>query len=187
MVHVSNIENNGDLYVQILSPGYWRLLDLLAEINETLQSKSSAIPQTVPTKANSGNRLYLAKFEDEQWYRVRIIDWAPNLQHCQLYFVDYGNTTIVNVQKELIYCLDDISDVISQYPEQAIKVRMKIEQIPVDFVRKLQEILPTQEEVTLKCIHMDAQKNCVVELYKRSDPSNILFAVSQCIVLENEL
>lgn len=146
------------------------------------------IPKAIVTKTNSDKRLYFAKYTDDQWYRAKIIDWAPNDQHCLIYFVDYGNTMIIDTLKDVLYALDEISDVVSHYPEQAIKVRMKIDKIPENFVDKLKDLMPSDEPVTLKCLdHNKRNDDYVVEFFKRWEQNNILFSVSQCITLENEL
>lgn len=159
----------------------------MADLNDTVQCDLSRIPKAIPSKENSMKRLYFARYKDGNWYRTKIIDWCPNLQYCQIYFVDYGNTKVINIQKDVLYSLDEISDVVSHYPEQAVKVRMKIDKIPQNFVEKLHNILPSHEPVTMKCLNIDKDGNYVVELFKRSEPNNILFAVSQSIILENEL
>lgn len=74
-------------------------------------------------KQHSPGKLYFAKYEsDGHWYRVQIIDWSPCETLAQIYFVDYGNTDIIKVNKDIVYPLSKLSDVLNLYPFQAVKV-----------------------------------------------------------------
>lgn len=82
----------------------------------------------VPIKRDeSVGKLYFARYEaDGHWYRIQIIDWSPCENLAQIYFLDYGNTDIIKVNKDIVYPLDKLSDVLNLYPSQALKVSIII-------------------------------------------------------------
>lgn len=103
------MEPNGDIYVQVESQGYEQLMSALKTLEKVISEAPPALKSHV-TPTNSENRLYFAKYkEDNQWYRVKIIDWAPNGKYAQLYYVDYGNTDIINVENEVRNTLNPTS------------------------------------------------------------------------------
>lgn len=74
-------------------------------------------------KAESIGKLYFAKYAaDGHWYRIQIIDWSPCQTLVQIYFVDFGNADVIQINNDVMYPLDKISDVLNLYPHQAVKV-----------------------------------------------------------------
>lgn len=61
---------------------------------------------------------------DKNWKRVKILDWAPERKYCQIQYVDYGNTDIVCMDSQIIYPLEELSDVLSNFPAQALQVKI---------------------------------------------------------------
>lgn len=86
-------------------------------------------------KEESLGKLYFAKYEsDDHWYRIQIIDWSPCETLAQIYFVDYGNTDVIAVNKEIIYPLESLSDVLNLYPPQAVKVSFRAKFYKISFL-----------------------------------------------------
>ncbi|CAH0548702.1 unnamed protein product [Brassicogethes aeneus] len=186
-VYITNIESNGDVYFHLHSRGYESLQELLLNLEtQILQNPPNNLIEPI-TKTNSENKLYFAQYKvDGHWYRVQIIDWAPQGNFAQIYFVDYGNTDVINVNSEVLYPLDKLSDVLSQYPFQAVKVKMALDAIPTDFIDMATKLMPADVPVLLKIIKYDEESCPLVEFFKRS-PEDILYCVNNSIGMEAEL
>lgn len=184
---ITHVEPEGDIYVQVWSPGFEQLETLCVNMERTVTENPPPLRSPV-TPENSENRLYLTKYKaDNRWYRVKIIDWAPNLKYAQVYFVDYGNTEIINLQQELLYPIDELSDVASQYPYQAVRVRIDLKEIPRDFSERLRALVPLDQPVLLKIAKYDDENVPLVGFFKRSESENILFSINDSIVMDTEL
>lgn len=185
---ITHIEPDGYVYVNLQTPGLDKLQSLLCDLEASILENPPDLAGSLITSENSTDRLYMAQYsKDNHWYRMKIIDWSPNREHAQIYFVDYGNTDIIQMKKEKLYPLDEISDVISQYPEQAVRVRMLVENIPKDFVEKVGNLTPDHEPVVLKHVDTAGNGDFVGEFFKRSESDGLLISVNKAISLEREL
>lgn len=185
--YVSHVEDNGDIYIQIHSQGFEKLEALLEDLEKTVTEQPNIV-NFKATRESCSNRLFFAKYkEDNRWYRVKVIDWAPNNQYAQLYFVDYGNTSIITVMDEALYPIDELSDVICKYPYQALKVRMDIAIIPKEFMRRVKEIMPDGQPILLRLIKYNEENVPLVEFFKRTEPDNLLFSVNASILMDTDL
>lgn len=54
-----------------------------------------------------------------------MIDWSPDGDYAQIYFVDEGHTDVIKVAEETLYPLDALNDVFNNYPHQAVRVSSK--------------------------------------------------------------
>ncbi|XP_063926404.1 tudor domain-containing protein 7 isoform X2 [Zophobas morio] len=187
-VYVSNIESNGDVYVQVRNFGYTCLMDLLKSISDSIIKNPPLdllIPR--PTPGTSRDRLYLVKCNvTQRWLRATIIDWSPKGDLAQIYFLDIGNTQVVSVANDRMYPLDKLSEVLCQYPPQAVKVRFMIEKIPSDFVQRAEKLLPSDERVLLKISSYDNENVAWVEFFKRMSDGVLVF-INKSISVEAEL
>ncbi|KAJ8975770.1 hypothetical protein NQ317_004820 [Molorchus minor] len=120
-VYVSNIESNSDVYIHIHSHGFDSLQQMLATLETQILTNPPTNLIAPITKQNCEDKSYKL---DDHWYRVTIIDWSPNEDLAQIYFVDYGNTDVINIKEDILYPLDKLSEILSQYPHQAVRVRM---------------------------------------------------------------
>ncbi|XP_044261452.1 tudor domain-containing protein 7-like isoform X2 [Tribolium madens] len=183
-VYVSNIEPNGDVYIQIRTIGYFSLMEDLENLTRNLSNISSL---SKPTKENSVGKIYLVRCKvSQKWLRATIVDWSPKGDLAQIYFIDQGNAQVVNVNNEKMYELDKLDNVLSQYPSQAIKVRFMIEKIPSDFVKKAEKLLPKDRPVLLKIISYDNENVAWVEFFKRTTDGVLVF-INKSISVEAEL
>lgn len=158
------------------------MADLEKEINE----KPPTELLTQITKHNSHNKTYLAKYKpDNHWRRVNIIDWSPKEDMAQIYFVDYGNTDVIVINQDQLYPLDKLSDILNQYPHQAIKVHIDFENIPKNFKELCLQELPLNTKVLLKIIKY-TDKVPWVEFFKRNADGG-LFCVNKSIELKEKL
>lgn len=99
---------------------------LLVKLEEDILLNPPTDLITAVKKQESHGKLYFAKYEcDGHWYRVQIIDWSPCETLAQIYFVDYGNTDVIKVNKDIVYPLSKLSDVLNLYPFQAVKVSFR--------------------------------------------------------------
>lgn len=122
-MYVSHIAENGDIYVQIRTRGYQNLLHLLEELETQVTSNPPTDILEPVNKQSSQNKIYFGKYNfDGHWYRIKIIDWSPKEDMAQIYYMDYGNTEVINIKDAALYPLDKLSDILSLYPPQAVKV-----------------------------------------------------------------
>lgn len=185
--YVSHVEDNGDIYIQIHSQGFEKLESLLEDLEKTIAEQPNIVNFRA-TRENCSNRLFFAQYKDDnRWYRVKVIDWAPNDQYAQLYFVDYGNTSIIKVTDETLYPIDELSDVICKYPYQALKVRMDIAIIPKEFMKRVKEIMPDGRPILVRLIKYNEENVPLVEFFKRTEPDNLLFSVNAAILMDTDL
>lgn len=174
------MENNGDIYVQVHSPAFEQLKQLL----ENLKNANLKCPTQI-TPENSKNRLYfLRKKDNDNWYRIRFLDWAPTQQFAQIQYVDYGNCDIITMKEEILFPIDDISEIASRYPYQALRVRMALEKVPSNFQEKFQQLIPQHTRVLLKNFGKTEGDVTVVDFFKRSEADNVLFSVTSAIEME---
>lgn len=111
------------MYVQLHTAGYERLQILIKKLEDdiSLNPPTNLIVQI--NKANCTGKLYFAKNKaNDHWCRIQIIDWSPCENLAQIYFVDHGNTDVIQVNKDVVYPLETLSDVLNLYPFQATKV-----------------------------------------------------------------
>lgn len=177
-VYISHVEDNGDVYVQIRLSGFEQLKRLLDNLkSENPQVQSRIIPN------ETKNRLFFKK-KDDEWYRVAFLDWAPNKQFAQIQYVDYGNWEVIPLKDEQIFPIDEISDVASSYPPQALKVRMALDKIPTNFKEKFEQLIPHDSPVLLKNLGKTDGPIPIVDFFKRSEADNILFSVTSALEIE---
>ncbi|KAG5886984.1 hypothetical protein JTB14_024203 [Gonioctena quinquepunctata] len=185
-VFISNIESNGDVYVQLHSHGYFSLKTLLEDLEAQITKDPPTHLITPVTKANSEGKFYFGKYKlDGHWYRIQLIDWAPNGELAQIYFIDYGHTDVINVQEEILYPLDTLSDILSQYPPQAVKVKMAIDEIPPDFTSLAKKAMPENQPVLLKVINEEKTER-FAEFFKRNSDGG-LFCINKSVTMEAEI
>lgn len=186
-VYVSNIEPNGDVYIQIRSPGYERLMSLLSDLEVSMDQELQK--KVNPTSLDDPELIYFMKHKNEQWYRVKIKEWAPNKVYVQLYFVDYGNCDIVKVCDTHMLPLNDLSDTAGQFPGQAVRVQMDIDKIPKDFQIRAKEMMPKDQPVLIKVskkILIDGKYAIKGRFFKRTSPNRDLVSICDCINFETE-
>ncbi|XP_018566265.1 tudor domain-containing protein 7 isoform X2 [Anoplophora glabripennis] len=185
-VYVCNIESNGDVYVQLHSPGYDSLQNLLTNLESQILTNPPTDIISRVTRENSKGKVYFAKHKaDGHWYRAQLIDWSPKGELAQIYFVDYGNADVINVEKEVLYPLDKLSDVLNQYPFQAVRVKMAIDKIPDNFIELAVKAMPEDQPLLLKIVDYDNNLP-LAEFFKRNADGG-LFCINKSITMEVEL
>lgn len=184
-VFIKHIEPNGDVYVQIPSVGAEKLNNLCAELSADICDDPPPI-YCKPNKRNSCDTLFFTKCKRTGCYRrATIIDWSPCEKYAQIYFVDNGHTEVMKVSESTFYLLSDLSEVITQFPPQAIKVRMIADAIPSNFVEFLSEFV-TEETVVLKIIQ--ERDGCLFgEFFTRTKPGNMLYSINKALALQSEM
>ncbi|CAH1132782.1 unnamed protein product [Ceutorhynchus assimilis] len=187
-VYISFIEGNGNVYVQVRSQGYMEFVNLKAQI----ESQFNVNPPTNPiklTKSNCQDKLFFTQYEGN-WHRVKVIDWSPEAQHlAQIYFVDEGRTAVIDTYEgsdDKLYPLENVDEFLNSYPHQAIRVRMALDRLPVNFTALAEKALPIGQSALLKCVGTKIDDIPLVKLYKRSDDDG-LFCINESIALECEL
>lgn len=139
------------------------------------------------TPENTENRLYfLTNKQKDEWFRVKFLDWAPNRQFAQIQYVDYGHCSIITVKDEVLFPIDEISDVASRYPHQAVRVRLALDKIPDNFAEKLKRLVPPNTEVLLKNFGKTNGNVHTVDFFKRSDADNVLYSITSAISVNDQ-
>ncbi|XP_017780173.1 PREDICTED: tudor domain-containing protein 7B isoform X2 [Nicrophorus vespilloides] len=186
-VFISYADVEGNIYLQIHSKGYGMLLKLIKDLESSfLEDRSllSSAEATVTSK-NSAGRLYFYKNpEDKQYCRIKILEWSPNGQlYAQIYYVDYGLTSVIKMSESKLYLLDDLSSVVSKFPEQALKVRLDLEKIPSDFIKIFDALVPRNIGVLLRCVGKDKDQIMRVKLFVRVANAGLV-SVTESINIE---
>lgn len=185
--YVCHAESNGDVYVHIQSPGFEKLENLLSELEASVMENAPNLPKKPITPDNNPEQLYFGKYkEDNRWYRIKILEWAPNRKFAQIYFVDYGNCDIIKMADETLYPLNELSDVIDRFPPQAVRVKMQMEVVPGNFVEMVNKLMPKEQAVLLKVVDESKDGIPVVQFFTRIGPNNELCYINQSIVFETE-
>lgn len=186
-VYVSNIAANGDIYIQIRSPGYEKLLQLLSDIeNQIINNPPTNILQPL-TKISSADKIYMGKHNmSGHWYRVKIIDWSPKQDMAQIYYIDYGSTDVIKVKETVLYPLEKLDDIVNMYPPQAVKTRMLLDDMPKDFLTVAKKVLPTEDPVIIKVIKYNSEGVPLAEFFSRTTEGG-LFCINKSIIMENEI
>lgn len=160
---------------------------------EIVIRQDSPIPTPSPiTRQNSKNKIYLLQCATtKRWLRATIIDWGPSqdpsVAHiAQVYFIDWGNTQIINTRNEIMYPLSVFDEIACQYPPQAVKVRMAIDKIPNDFVARVTKLMPNKSEILIKILDFDSENVPCVEFFTRSTEVG-LFCINKSLAVEAEL
>ncbi|KAB0791266.1 hypothetical protein PPYR_03066 [Photinus pyralis] len=184
-VYVTHALNDGTVYIQSRSVGYEQLMSLIEKAGQNIVDKKTAVTPVKVSKSNGDDLYFIRSKADDLWYRVKIIDWAPGGKHVQVLHVDDGRATVVEVNDTDFYVLRDISDVISKFPLQGLRVRLQLSSVPVNFVDRVRDLMPPNEAVIVKLIKVDTDYVHVVEFFKRSKTDNVLFSINLSLVPEN--
>lgn len=121
----------------------------------------------IPRDTKTESLLQVLKFEEQSWKRVKILDFNPHGPQCQIMFVDYGSTMVIDYDKYAFYSIEDVSDVLAIYPPQALQVRMALNRIPKGFAQVLREIVGIDDSVIIKVVGNNGPVP-QVEFYHRS-------------------
>ncbi|XP_057667390.1 tudor domain-containing protein 7 isoform X1 [Diorhabda carinulata] len=186
-VYISNIAANGDIYIQIRSPGYETLLQLLSNLENQIVSNPPTDIMLPLTKSTSADKIYMGKHKmSGHWYRVKIIDWSPKEDMAQIYYIDYGTTDVIKVKETALYPLEKLDDIVNMYPPQAVKTRMLLDDIPTDFLAAAKKVLPIEESIIIKLIKYNSENVPLVEFFRRTTEGG-LFCINKSIIMENEI
>ncbi|CAG9821429.1 unnamed protein product [Phaedon cochleariae] len=186
-VFVSHIESNGDVYVQVRSQGFLKLQSHLTDLEALVITDPPTHLISPITKQNSEGKLYFGKCKaDGSWCRIQAIDWSPKEELAQIYFVDIGSTDVINVTEEVLYPLEKLSDILSQYPAQAVKVKMAVDEIPDDFLTLSKKAMPEDQAVLMKIIGENVENIPLAEFFRRNSDGG-LFCINKSISMEAEI
>ncbi|XP_050308699.1 tudor domain-containing protein 7B isoform X2 [Anthonomus grandis grandis] len=184
-VYVSNIESNGDVYVQVRTQGYESLKRLQKQIEAQIAEKAPTEILYKITKSNSKEKLYFIK-HNGNWYRAKLIDWSPDGEFAQIYFIDEGHASVIRISSEILYPLEILNDAFNNYPYQALRTRMALEKIPENFKELANKELPRDSPILLKVVNTIEDAVPVVKMYKRNQEGG-LYCINESIEVQLEL
>ncbi|GLV35884.1 tapas [Carabus blaptoides fortunei] len=194
-VYCTHTENNGDVYVQVQSEGFDKLMALIETYEQIdFAHEPDVHVQQISAQDVRDGTLYLKRWtRDGQYYRCVVNDLSPGGDYAQLYFVDYGGTEIVrlaNGSSAELYLLERISDVLCAFPHQAFRVRIDIDAVYIgsDFAERALQLMPPDRPVLLKVLRemeTEGQPGTVpiCEMFRRSESaSGGLFSVNASLM-----
>ncbi|XP_060532697.1 tudor domain-containing protein 7A-like isoform X2 [Cylas formicarius] len=183
-VYVSHIESHDEIYVQTQNYGFEHFNKIREALETDISTRIGDRLEPV-TQINSNNKLYFARSKsDGHWYRIKLIDWSPRGDFAKIHYIDRGDADIIQVAVEKLYPLDRLSDVLCQYPPQAVRVRMVLEEVPDDFAELAGKHMPPDQAILLKVLGEDDVPP--VEFFKRSEDGG-LFCINKSIAMDMEL
>ncbi|XP_045466417.1 tudor domain-containing protein 7 isoform X2 [Harmonia axyridis] len=187
-VYISHVSDNGIVYIQIHSKGFTSLQCLMQHIEVAINHVSSSDYIERINRFNwelNKDKIYLSK-DQGHWFRSKILDMSPDGEHAQVYFIDRGNFNVVKVAEEVFYRLEDISEVLYQFPPQAVMVKMALEAFPKNFAHLAAALLKEGSSVLLKVIGTDENGIPIGEFYRRSNEEGLL-CINKSIAMEMEI
>ncbi|XP_076663373.1 tudor and KH domain containing protein papi isoform X2 [Andrena cerasifolii] len=94
-VYVSAMENPSQFWVQVIGPGITALDKLVSEMTAYYNEEESH--ELHALKNITLGQIVAAKYNfDERWYRAEVIS-DPDDGQCEVYFVDYGDHEVVQI------------------------------------------------------------------------------------------
>ncbi|KAG7205807.1 hypothetical protein KM043_007752 [Ampulex compressa] len=183
-VFMSNVEENGDVYIQTQSESMKLLVNLLNRLIHTGLNKED-LSRSVVNVIDTGKVYFVSV--DESWYRGKIIDIFQN-NTLKMFLIDFGKT-VISGRANLLY-LDNLSEILARYPAQALKVHLhNIEKsmFNAKMASRLVELAPCGESLLVKVVMPSVNNAPVVELFKRIQPSNMLVSINTTLIYEEDL
>ncbi|XP_033350171.1 tudor domain-containing protein 7-like [Bombus vosnesenskii] len=182
-VFISHVEQNGDVYVQVQSESMKLLVNLLNRLICT-GLNTEDLESCIVTTVDSSKTYFVSV--NNNWYRGKIVSDSFYNQ-LRAFLIDFGKT--VTVTKSNLLSLETLSQVLANYPPQALKVHLhNIDKSMFNekMVAKLVELAPKGEPLIVKVVS-SIKGTPVVELFKRIQPSNMLVSVNNTLALEEEI
>ncbi|XP_044764017.1 tudor domain-containing protein 7A isoform X2 [Coccinella septempunctata] len=187
-VHVSHLSEDGVVYIQIHSKGFTSLQCLMQHIEGAIDKVSSSEyveKLNKPRWESNRNKIYLSNHEG-RWLRSRVLDMSPEGDFAQIYFIDVGSYKVVKVAEEVFFRLEDISEVVYQFPPQAVMIRLSLDSMPRNFVNLASGLLKVGSSVLMKVIGKDENGTPIGEFYRRSNDEGLL-CINKSIAMEMEI
>lgn len=190
-VHISHVEDNGDVFIQIKHEGMKYLVAMLNNLISTSLTEEEIKRSSM--KLVDRSSVYFVKCsETGDWFRAKVIDtmgaeWRDGaIPRIKVFLIDFGRT--MTVLTENVLHLELLSDVLAKYPAQAMKVRLSdIEPAMIDekVIGKLKELAPPSENLLLKVIKPSYRGSPpTVDLFKRNEADGALIAINLGLVVE---
>ncbi|XP_015114269.1 tudor domain-containing protein 7 isoform X2 [Diachasma alloeum] len=185
-VFVSHIEQNGDVYLQVKNDGMAILTSMLNGLLEGVMEDEGLLSNAMVKGQLDPAEVYLAQKPDGDWVRVQV---SPSAQDHSLRTIDSGERVEVDLGKVLR--LKELSDPLARFPAQAIKVEMNnlgrtrfSERVGC----RLRELAGPGDVILCKVVQEPVfGRAAVVELFKRSQPENLLISINNTLDLEPEI
>ncbi|RWS09472.1 tudor domain-containing protein 7-like isoform X2 [Dinothrombium tinctorium] len=121
-VCVVNYTDSGDFYVQVNDPLYIKFETAQPSVNQVCNHKGNKQPTLAALKnQKEGVTCYALYKDDQNWYRVKIIDIVSENQ-IKIYYLDFGNEGETKISE--IRLIDASVDPLYTIPYLAIKCRL---------------------------------------------------------------
>ncbi|XP_015187922.1 PREDICTED: tudor domain-containing protein 7B-like [Polistes dominula] len=180
-VLVSYVEKNGDIYIQMQTEG---MKYLIGSINHMMQTGlTEDILESSTVIVVDRMRKYLVSVNGN-WHRGEVANIYPNGQ-IKMFLIDVGETVIVN--KASLLDLKSLSDLLTNFPAQAIKVHLhNIEKSKFNekMVSRLRKLVPQGQPILIRVIDYSSVNTPLVEMFKRIQPDNMLVSIHTTLLYE---
>lgn len=187
-VYVSHVTETGDVYLHVKSESMRHLINLMNKLIQSGLTKEDV--QRSEPKSISTDKVYLARcFEDGNWYRGVVTSVEPN-NKIKVFLIDMGKTIVIDKKSHLLV-LDQLSEVLTKYPHQALKVRLH--DIPEsmfnsEMIAKLSMLAPSSDQLLVRVVTPGSRSNPpVVELFKRVGAENLLVSINHTLAIDPEI
>ncbi|KAF7386779.1 hypothetical protein HZH66_011231 [Vespula vulgaris] len=180
-VFVSHVEKNGDVYIQIQTEGMKYLIRLINRLTQTGLT-ADILKYSIVTVVDRMKKYFVSV--DGNWYRGEVMNIYPNGQ-VKVFLIDFGNTVIAS--KANLLHLEKLSDLLTKYPAQAMKVHLhNIEKSMCNekMVSRIRKLVPQGEPILMRVITHSTVGTPLVELFKRIQPDNVLASINTTLAYE---
>ncbi|XP_043469098.1 tudor domain-containing protein 7B [Leptopilina heterotoma] len=181
-VYVSHVSEAGEVFIQFKDNSMFYLVELMNKVIEKLSDNYSQYA----VKKLDVTKLYIAKSNDEHWYRVRIssiVDYSK--EEISVLCVDFGKTMTVKITD--LVNLDVLSDVLCIYPVQAVKVQLSsLLTLDTEKLERLRKLTPPGQLLIMKVVQLGLSHSPmpIVELFKRQEPNNEIVSINNTLLLD---
>ncbi|XP_023243616.1 tudor domain-containing protein 7B-like [Centruroides sculpturatus] len=138
-VYLSHVDNNGDIYVQVVGPA----LELLQNIMNEFNTQCEKILENV--KSLKMGKMYCINYSNN-WYRavVKVMPFEQKNKEIEMLCVDYGNSAFLPVTN--IYELGQLNDILSGLPYQVVTEATTMNPAKVELFKRIE---PSDELVSI--------------------------------------
>uniref|UniRef100_A0A0C9R1B2 Tdrd7_2 protein n=2 Tax=Fopius arisanus TaxID=64838 RepID=A0A0C9R1B2_9HYME len=185
-VFVSHIEMNGDVYLRVKNDGMAILTSMLNCLMEGIAEDEGILAKAAVDGKIDPDQIYLAQKPNGEWVRVGV-SYRGN--EAVMRTVDSGD--IVEVELKKLLRLQELSDNLARFPAQVIKVEMNNlgrNRFTERMASRLRELAGPTDILLCKVVQPPVSNRvAIVELFKRSQPDNLLISINDTLDLEPKI
>ncbi|XP_015110569.1 tudor domain-containing protein 7 [Diachasma alloeum] len=186
-VFISHIEYNGDVSLQVKNDGLIILSGMMNSLIDSALNDEEKVKKARVSGPLDPKELYLIQKSDGSWVRVQVA--FPGATNSKLRMVDFGG--LMDADRSKLLRLRELSEGIARFPAQAIQVELsnvRKTNFSESSAARLRHLAPPTQLLLCKVVQVrEYSRSAVVELFKRSEPDNLLISINNTLDLEPEL